>query len=141
MSRERQRQNSNANEPPSAQEAEATPHPDRVGEVRTELPAHALTDRLPKAGTPRDRERVEAELRRLTAIVRNSNDAVTIQTLDGEILAWNRGAELTYGYREAEVVGTNVRKLIPPDVQKEADALAGRVAAGETVGSFEALIR
>jgi len=137
MSREGRRPISNTGQPLSRRYVETAAQPDKVGEVRTELPADALADRLPRAGTPQDRERVEAELRRLTAIVRNSNDAVTIQTLDGEILAWNRGAELTYGYREGEAVGTNVRKLFPPDLREEAEALAGRIAAGETVGSFE----
>lgn len=108
-----------------------------VAQVQTELPAHVLAERPPHDQTTLDRERTEAELRRLTSIVRNSNDAVIIQSVDGEILAWNRGAELMYGYTEAEAVGMNTRVRIPPDLVQEAGALAGRVAAGEKVDSFE----
>jgi two-component system sensor kinase FixL len=111
--------------------------PAAVGDVQTELPARVLAYRLSEEAAPQDRERVEAELRRLTAIVRNSNDAVTIQTFDGEILAWNRGAELMYGYTEAEAVGMSIQEIIPPDLRREAEAFAGRASQGEAVESLE----
>ncbi len=111
-------------------------HP-ALREVQMELPADALADRLPEQATPHDRERAEVELRRLTAIVRNVTDAVIIQTFDGGILAWNRGAELMYGYAEEEAVGMNIRDIIPPRVHQKAAALSDRIASGEAVGSFE----
>src|SRR5262245_30177463 len=40
----------------------------------------------------------EADLRRLATVMTLSNDAVTVQDLEGQILAWNRGAERMYGY-------------------------------------------
>ncbi len=111
--------------------------PAAVAGVQTELPAPALVKHLPKEAAPRDRKDAEAELRRLTAIVRNSNDAVIIQTFDGQILAWNRGAELMYGYTEAEALGMSILKLVPPDSRPEAQAFAYQIASGETVKSFE----
>ena len=44
----------------------------------------------------------EAESRRLSAVLRDSNDAVALLDLEGHITGWNRGAERLYGYTEAE---------------------------------------
>ncbi|NQT33191.1 MAG: PAS domain S-box protein, partial [Candidatus Omnitrophica bacterium] len=46
----------------------------------------------------------EANLRRLATVVLDSNDAITIQDLDGNITAWNRGAEKMYGWSEEEAL-------------------------------------
>ena len=32
---------------------------------------------------------------------------------DGEIVYWNRGAEVLYGYRPGEILGQSVQKLVP----------------------------
>ena len=42
------------------------------------------------------RERADEDLRRLAAVVRESNDAVALLDFEGNILAWNRGAENEY---------------------------------------------
>src|SRR3569832_1704692 len=44
------------------------------------------------------------DLRRLAAVVRDSNDAIVVYDFDGRILSWNRGAEQAYGYSEAEAL-------------------------------------
>ncbi len=79
----------------------------------------------------------EADARRLAAVVRDSNDAVTLQTLDGQILSWNRGAERMYGYDEAEALAMNIRKIIPEDRRDEAEARVEATVRGEDSGSFE----
>src|ERR1019366_7824346 len=38
------------------------------------------------------------KFRRMATVIQDSNDAITFQDLEGNILAWNRGAELMYGY-------------------------------------------
>jgi PAS domain-containing protein len=40
------------------------------------------------------------KFRRMATVIQDSNDAITFQDLEGNILAWNRGAELMYGYSE-----------------------------------------
>ena len=59
----------------------------------------------------------EAEVgtKRLAAVVQSSNDAVTLQGMNGQILAWNRGAEKMYGYKEAQALSLNVRDLVPKE--------------------------
>lgn len=60
-----------------------------------------------------DRKRAEAGLRRLATVLRYSNDAITVQDLEGNILEWNRGAEGMYGYQEDEAKRMNVAVLLP----------------------------
>ncbi|MFQ3585160.1 MAG: PAS domain S-box protein [Cyanobacteriota bacterium] len=60
-----------------------------------------------------DRKRVELELGRLASIVRSSIDAIISTDLKGVILTWNEGAERTYGYLADEVIGSNIRDILP----------------------------
>ena len=84
-----------------------------------------------------DRKRSEADMRRLATVVRDSNDAITVQDLQGKILAWNRGAELMYGYKEAEALGINIMALVPQDCYEETRTLLKNLAAGREIKSFE----
>jgi len=84
-------------------------------------------------------ERVQSEegLRRLATVVRDSNDAVTLQDRYGKIAAWNRGAERMYGYPEAEALKMNIRDTVPEARRKEALDVVKRIFAGEIIESFE----
>ncbi len=73
----------------------------------------------------------------LAAVVANSNDAITVQDIDGRILAWNLGAERIYGYSEAEALNMNILAIIPRNRQEEARAFLQRLKGGEVVESFE----
>ncbi len=84
-----------------------------------------------------ERKRAETESQRLAAVVRDSNDAVTVQDLDGKIIAWNRGAERMYGWSEREALAMNIRSLVPQADRETALALIQRVARGEPVHSLE----
>jgi two-component system CheB/CheR fusion protein len=56
---------------------------------------------------------------RLAVVVRDAHDAITVQDLDGRILAWNPAAVRMYGWSEAEALAMNVRDLIPERLQEE----------------------
>ena len=63
----------------------------------------------------KDLQRLEDILyqeRRLSTIVRDSSDAITLQDLDGNILAWNPAAEKIYGYTEEEALAMNTKQLV-----------------------------
>ena len=81
-----------------------------------------------------ERKRLEG-LARLAVVLRDANDAVTVQDLQGRILAWNRGAERMYGWSEAEALCMNVVALIP-DASSAENAAHLRRAAGEPVEPF-----
>ncbi len=58
--------------------------------------------------------------RRLAAVVRDSNDAITVQDFEGNITSWNKGAVNIYGYSEGEALKMNIRDIVPEDKRKEA---------------------
>lgn len=59
------------------------------------------------------------ELLRMAVIIRDANDAITIQDLDGKILAWNPMATKMYGWSEAEALKMNVKDRIPKEQADE----------------------
>jgi len=60
------------------------------------------------------------ELARLAVVVRDSRDAITVQELDGRIIAWNPAAAKIFGWTEAEALKMNARERIPKSLQKDA---------------------
>jgi PAS domain S-box-containing protein len=84
-------------------------------------------------------ERKQAEELRshLAAIVESSDDAIIGETLDGEILSWNTGAERMNGYRAEEVVGQSISLLIPPDRLGEIPQILERLRHGERLEHYE----
>ncbi len=76
------------------------------------------------------------EVRRLAVVVRDAHDAVTVQDLDGRILAWNPAAERMYGWSEAEALAMNIRDLIPESQREEALAVAQQLARSEVLAPY-----
>ena len=81
--------------------------------------------------------KVAEDPRRLTALLRDSYDAITIQDSEGRILGWNRGAELMYGYSEAEALGMNHLKIVPRKERQKTSSLVEALWGGETAPPFE----
>jgi two-component system CheB/CheR fusion protein len=75
-------------------------------------------------------------LRRLAVVVRDAHDAITVQDLDGHILAWNPGAERMYGWSEAEALTMNICDLIPEGRREEALALLRRQSEAEAIEPY-----
>ncbi len=71
------------------------------------------------------------EMRRLAAVVRDSNDAITVQDFAGNITAWNRGAEKMYGYTEAEALNMNILDIVPPEKKEETMAFIAKLEEKE----------
>lgn len=59
------------------------------------------------------------ELTRLAVVVRDASDAITVQDLDGHILAWNPAAVNMYGWSEEEALAMNAQDRIPESLQEE----------------------
>ncbi|MBV8276676.1 MAG: PAS domain S-box protein [Verrucomicrobia bacterium] len=75
--------------------------------------------------------------RRLAAIVENSDDAIIGKDLDGVITSWNRGAERIFGFSAEEMIGTSIRRIIPPECQKEEEEILERLRRGQHIDHFE----
>ena len=84
-----------------------------------------------------ERKHMENELHLLAAALRNSNDAITVQDLEGNIISWNLGAERIYGYSQTEALKMNISRIIPDHKQEEMISLVGRVRKGENIELFE----
>ncbi len=72
----------------------------------------------------------------LRTVVSNSNDAVTVQDFDGRILAWNRAAEVMYGYCEAEALGRNILEFTPKATHDEMRSWADCLWLGHAIVPF-----
>jgi len=81
--------------------------------------------------------RAEQQTRLLATVVTDSNDAVILFGLDGAIQAWNRGAQMIYGWSEAEALTMNIRDIMPPERIPEFAELKRQLLAGESVSSSE----
>lgn len=109
--------------------------------------------RVPRQLTPEQREALarlgrqvvcQLELRRaqeaqrlLAAIVESADDAILSKTLEGIITSWNPAAEKLFGYTAAEMIGTPLLRIFPPDRMEEEPQILARLARGERVEHFE----
>jgi len=76
---------------------------------------------------------------RLAAITESAEDAIVSKSLDGVIESWNPSAQRMFGYTAEEIIGQNVRRLIPPDRQDEEDHILARLRRGETLRHYESV--
>ncbi|MHC4871685.1 MAG: chemotaxis protein CheB [Planctomycetota bacterium] len=84
------------------------------------------------------RAKEEEDFLRLATVVLDAYDSVTVQDLDGRILAWNPAAVRMYGYSEKEALTMNISEIVPPDKSQEAlklvkDAAKKKIAPVNTV--------
>jgi PAS domain S-box-containing protein len=73
----------------------------------------------------------------VVSIVNFSDDAIISKTLDGTVTSWNMGAARLFGYKNEEIIGQPVKKLIPTHLHSEEDSIIGKIAHGEVVYHYE----
>jgi PAS domain S-box-containing protein len=85
-----------------------------------------------------DRLRAEGAALELAAIVASSSDAIVSESLDGDMLTWNQGAEKLYGYSAEEMSGRSMSILVPPGQLDELPGILERFKGGELwIDQFE----
>ncbi len=57
----------------------------------------------------------------MLSILNSSADAIVFVDNDNHVQVWNRGAELLFGYTAEEMVGHTFRRLVPPEIDAEAE--------------------
>ena len=77
------------------------------------------------------------KLRRLATVLEDSNDAITVLDLEGNIQEWNTGAENMYGYIESEAKEMNIRDLVPEGEEGKTLDLIDETKSGEPLESLE----
>jgi two-component system, chemotaxis family, CheB/CheR fusion protein len=76
------------------------------------------------------------ELLRLAVVVRDAHDAITVQDLDGHIIAWNPGAVRMYGWTEQEALNMNARDRVPQAMQASALAKIHQLSQAEILEPY-----
>jgi two-component system cell cycle sensor histidine kinase/response regulator CckA len=87
-----------------------------------------------------DERATNATRRHFEAVVQSAPDAVMALGLDASVTAWNRGAEILFGYSADEMIGTNVWAIEGAE-PGEIASLIERVAGGETIRNHQAVRR
>jgi two-component system CheB/CheR fusion protein len=77
------------------------------------------------------------EQHRLTVVVRDAHDAITVQDMEGRIIAWNPGAVRMYGWSEAEALLMNVRDCIPQELREQALARVHQLSLAEILEPYQ----
>jgi PAS domain S-box-containing protein len=86
-----------------------------------------------------ERHQADMASRRLAAIVDSSDDAIISKDLNTTVVSWNAAAERIFGYSAAEMIGSSIMRLIPPDRQVEEQQILARIRQGERFGHFETI--
>ncbi|MEO7432870.1 MAG: PAS domain S-box protein [Dokdonella sp.] len=73
----------------------------------------------------------------VAALVESSQDSIIAKDIDGFITSWNSGAQALFGYSATEMIGTSIRRLIPPDRQAEEDTIISKVRRGDLVQHYQ----
>jgi two-component system CheB/CheR fusion protein len=69
-------------------------------------------------------------------VARDAHDAITVQDLDGRILAWNPGAVRLYGWSEAEALLMNARDRIPEGLREQALATTKQLSRAQILEAY-----
>ena len=85
------------------------------------------------------RNEADADLRRLSAVVESSPDAILSLDVAGVITSWNPAAEVIYGWSADEVLGRSIFTMVPADRAEALRELFALLAAGEVVPGRETL--
>jgi PAS domain S-box-containing protein len=127
--------------------AEAGVFTQQAEEIVVEIAAHAASA-IDNAQLLRSaqvetiqRGRAEQDMRRLAAIIENSDDAVISKNLDGIIMTWNSGATRLFGYTAQDAIGRPVTMLMPPDRIDEEPGILARIRRGERIEHYDTVRR
>ncbi len=92
------------------------------------------------AGTIRDvsnRRKDEASLCLLDSIISSPNEAIFVRGIQGNVLQWNKGAELLYGYTAQEIIGRSANIIVPTKKISEYEDSIQHVIDGKEMQHLE----
>jgi PAS domain S-box-containing protein len=87
---------------------------DYVFKTRLSRLVPAIHRAMREAGARTELRRSEETLREQASLLSLTHDAIYVRDMKGVVRYWNRGAEMLYGWPEADVVGKVARELLKP---------------------------
>jgi PAS domain S-box-containing protein len=69
-------------------------------------------------------------------VFESSNDAVIVMDFDGRVYAWNKSAEIMFGYKKEEIIGDIMPMLSQEEIKKLLETIK-KVSSGEKVIGYE----
>ena len=76
------------------------------------------------------------DMRHLAAVVHDASDAIILQDLEGNILAWNPMAERIYGWSAAEALKMKMSSMIPEEQREEELAVLKKLSRAEVLKPY-----
>jgi PAS domain S-box-containing protein len=73
----------------------------------------------------------------LSAVVKQSHDAIYLHNPEGKIISWNQGAENIYGFSEEEALNMHIWNIVPEYLVKEAQDVVKSILEGKQIQSLE----
>jgi two-component system CheB/CheR fusion protein len=70
---------------------------------------------------------------RLAVVVHDAYDAIIMQDMNGNILAWNPAAEKMYGWSEAEALKMNISALVTDESREKSLATVQQLSRAEVL--------
>ncbi|MDD4126966.1 MAG: PAS domain S-box protein [Methanomicrobium sp.] len=83
---------------------------------------------------------LNASRNNLAGIIENTTDAIGVYLSDGTITYWNHGSEILSGYSEKEMIGKNIKELIPEEILPHFFDVIEKVTSNIPVERFETII-
>ncbi|RLF26635.1 MAG: hypothetical protein DRN14_06535, partial [Thermoplasmata archaeon] len=75
----------------------------------------------------------------LSAVFMDATDPILVEDLQGHVIDLNREAERVYQWSRDELVGSPVKRIVPPERHAQADDLLHRCRKGEEVRNVQGL--
>jgi PAS domain S-box-containing protein len=85
------------------------------------------------------RRNAELQLRQWSRVFMDSTDPIVIEDSAGHILDLNKAAESAYLWKRSDLIGKNIKTLIPQESYSLADELRKRCRNGQTVRNWEGM--
>lgn len=84
-----------------------------------------------------ERKKMTEQQALLSSIVNSSDDAIISTDLSGNIITWNRGAEMLFGYSTQEMIGKLLSRIVPPQLLEEEPTIMTQIKSGKYVEHYE----
>lgn len=82
---------------------------------------------------------MEKEIKQLSQVFESWENGVILETVDGVIADWNKGAHDLYGYSAEDVIGREHSFLVPFDVKDNTLEVFKKIRQGETSARYETI--